>query len=387
MDASTLESGRFSMRQAKELVRDLQQPKAWIYWTDFLTTILFGHILFALNVNSHLWLADAPASFAVAVKLALLAATVLLFLRAAMFTHELVHLPKQGWTAFRIVWNLLCGIPFLIPSFTYYPHIDHHRRKSYATEDDGEYLNLSHRPPSAIVLYMLAIVITPIVGWARFAILSPICWVFPPVRRWTFTHASTMVMDITYRRPEATRRVMQIVHLQEAACFGVCMYLLLHGWYWKGPGIAPLLTHAYAVSLGIIFLNNVRTLGAHRWTGPGSELTFEEQLLDSCDYPYRPWITELWGPTGTRYHATHHLFPGIPYHNLGIAHRRLMAGLPDDSIYRETVRVGLLAEVAALWKRSAQCAAASHHKEPATILAFPRNDASQQTRQGRSRAA
>ena len=93
------------------------------------------------------------------------AATILLFLRAAMFTHELVHLPREGWTAFRVTWNILCGFPFLIPSFTYYPHVDHHRRKSYGTEDDGEYLNLSHQPPSAIIFYMLGVLVTPIAGF------------------------------------------------------------------------------------------------------------------------------------------------------------------------------------------------------------------------------
>ena len=106
----------------------------------------------------------------------------------------------------------------------------------------------------------------------------------------------------------------------------------------------------------MIFMNNIRTLGAHRWTGPGSELSFEEQLLDSCDYPHRPWITELWGPTGTRYHATHHLFPSLPYHNLGIAHRRLMAELPPDSIFRETAKLSLLGEISQLWQRSSQVA-------------------------------
>ncbi len=49
--------------------------------------------------------------------------------------HELVHLPKEGFRGFRVVWNLLCGIPFMIPSFMYYPHVDHHRRKSYGTEE------------------------------------------------------------------------------------------------------------------------------------------------------------------------------------------------------------------------------------------------------------
>jgi len=30
-----------------------------------------------------------------------------------------------------------------------------------------------------------------------------------------------------------------------------------------------------------------------------------------------------WAPVGLRYHALHHYFPGIPYHNLGFAYQRL----------------------------------------------------------------
>jgi fatty acid desaturase len=93
-------------------------------------------------------------------------------------------------------------------------------------------------------------------------------------------------------------------------------------------------------------------LGAHRWTGDGRELSFEEQLLDSVNYPYRAWITELWGPVGTRYHALHHLFPSLPYHNLGIAHRRLVAGLPANSLYHETSKVSLTGEIRALYLRA-----------------------------------
>ena len=70
-----------------------------------------------------------------------------LYMRATMFIHELVHLPDKGYRGFRIWWNLLCGIPFLVPSFLYYPHVDHHRRKHYGTDRDGEYLDLSHRHP------------------------------------------------------------------------------------------------------------------------------------------------------------------------------------------------------------------------------------------------
>ncbi len=352
MELTSLESPKFSIRQAKELVKDLHRPVPWIFWTDFLLTILAGHACFFVNANA--WrLLDLSSPAAWALMGGLFVANVLLFLRAAMFTHELVHLPKEGWTAFRVVWNILCGIPFMIPSFTYYPHIDHHRRKSYGTEEDGEYLNLSHQPPSAILLYMLATLVTPFVGVIRWGILTPIAWVFPGIRKWTFARASTMVMDITYVRPEAGTRVYRIMRMQELACLAVAWYIILHGPLIAKTWLDPFWFYAYAVSLSMIILNNVRTLGAHRWTGEGSELTFEQQLLDSCDYPSNPWITELWGPTGTRYHATHHLFPSIPYHNLGKAHRRLMAGLPADNLFRETVKKSLLVEIYELWRRSA----------------------------------
>ena len=62
-----------------------------------------------------------------------------------------MHLPEKKFLTFRIAWNLLCGIPFLVPSFTYYPHLDHHRRKMFGTEHDGEYLPLASMSPWAWV--------------------------------------------------------------------------------------------------------------------------------------------------------------------------------------------------------------------------------------------
>jgi len=147
---------------------------------------------------------------------------------------------------------------------------------------------------------------------------------------------------------------MRIMKTQEVLCFLFCMWFIFRTPVRYGQWYDPLWLQGYLVAVGLLIINNIRTLGAHRWTGDGSQLSFEQQLLDSCDYPYRPWFTELWGPTGTRYHATHHLFPGIPYHNLGKAHRALMAGLPDNSILRETVKVSLLGEIAELWRRSSK---------------------------------
>jgi fatty acid desaturase len=37
---------------------------------------------------------------------------------------------------------------------------------------------------------------------------------------------------------------------------------------------------------------------------------------------------------GLRYHALHHYFPGIPYHNLPKAYRRVVAHLPVAEDYK-----------------------------------------------------
>jgi fatty acid desaturase len=102
----------------------------------------------------------------------------------------------------------------------------------------------------------------------------------------------------------------------------------------------------------VLTLNGLRTLGAHRYTNTGGEVTFLDQLLDSVNYPNRPFISALWAPVGLRFHALHHLFPSMPYHNLAQAHRRLMAELPADSPYRQTESPGLAMSLVQLWRTS-----------------------------------
>ena len=77
-------------------------------------------------------------------------------------------------------------------------------------------------------------------------------------------------------------------------------------------------------------------------------VSFTNQLRDSVNYPYHWWTTSLWAPVGLRYHALHHLFPSMPYHRLHEAHSRLMAELPADSLYRETVSPGLFTTIGQL---------------------------------------
>jgi fatty acid desaturase len=127
------------------------------------------------------------------------------------------------------------------------------------------------------------------------------------------------------------------------------------------PWTLPL--HGYLTAVVVITLNNVRTLGAHRFRHQGEELTFVDQLLDSVNYPNHPLIAGLWGPVGLRFHALHHLFPSLPYHSLAKAHRRLMRELPADSPYRETECSSLCAALVALWRNSRQAHAAATNSQ------------------------
>jgi fatty acid desaturase len=138
--------------------------------------------------------------------------------------------------------------------------------------------------------------------------------------------------------------------------------LLCFAWVWTFivlvatgviPGKIALLALATAAAVAVV--NQVRTLSAHLWDNEhGEEMTIEEQLLDSVNVPgFSPWAS-LWAPVGLRYHALHHLLPGLPYHNLGPAHRRLVGIMPGASSYRRTFYGGLVDVLGKLFRKSAE---------------------------------
>ena len=69
-------------------------------------------------------------------------------------------------------------------------------------------------------------------------------------------------------------------------------------------------------------------------------------------------LPALWAPVGLRYHALHHLLPGVPYHNLGEAHRRIASALDAKSLYFSANYRSLIGLVSRLtvssWKGSAR---------------------------------
>jgi fatty acid desaturase len=131
--------------------------------------------------------------------------------------------------------------------------------------------------------------------------------------------------------------------LLDAACFlwlAVILTLVLKGFLtWTIVGLF------YGLSTYSIALNWIRNLAAHRYANMGSEMTFAEQVEESINLDRSSLLTLLLFPVGLRYHGLHHLFPSLPYHALGKAHRRLMKTLPEDSPYRKTCCPGFFTAV------------------------------------------
>jgi fatty acid desaturase len=331
---------QFPLAEARELVKGLFVPNPWIYWTDFLFDITLGWVAFILTLRS------PPFSVW---QLFFYLVTALALYRAVIFTHELAHLRRNTFRLFRFVWNVTCGFPLMVPSFMYGGvHNDHHKRKVYGTKDDGEYLPFAVERPYKIILYLLLVFVLPLLLAGRFVILTPLSYLHRKLRRLIWESASSLTIDFGYRRPEPSSRDEKTWKLQEFATFlyaATALALVM-------AGILPYqaLVLWYLVSVLMFLLNSLRTLAAHCYRNPGDRvMDFAEQYLDSVNVPGHPLLTTLWAPVGLRYHATHHLFPALPYHALGPAHRRLATELPDPTLYLQTTRNSLWDALRRLW--------------------------------------
>lgn len=324
-------------RDSRDLVRDLQVPCARIYWTDFLLTGFIGWTSFSLAVyfpflSPPMALAAVIASFSL--------------YRGLLFVHEISHFTRGGMRGFEATWNLLCGFPLLLPSFVYCGmHQDHHRSQLYGTERDPEYLPFA-TSRGMTTCFALESFLIPVLLIIRFLVVAPFGLIFPPLHRWLAVHASSLVINFKYRR-DLRGNLEQKMRRSELAVLLIWSLAALA----VGLGVLP--GRTFVVWLAVVslasFVNTLRTLGAHDYANDGQPLDRAGQLLDSIDHP-GGWWTELWAPVGLRYHALHHYFPGIPYHNLAEAYRRLTTQLPD---YRCSTNPSLPYSLRELYRKAA----------------------------------
>lgn len=320
---------------------DAFAPRAGLYWADLLTSAAIGWVAFCL----------APRLSAPAEMLVFAVATLSLY-RAVLFIHELAHLRAGAIPRYEAVWNLLVGIPLMVPSLMYVgSHAAHHRRSTYGTAEDPEYAPIARWTRRQILMSTLTMAAVPLLLAVRWTVLGPISWLFPPLRRLTVARCSTLVINPQYDRPAPQGRAARLRWLGGelgAALFGwVVLAAVASG------ALDPLwLLRWFGVVVALLMLNHLRTLAAHRYESSGEKLDTMGQLVDSVNLRGIPGLTPLIAPVGLRYHGLHHLVPGLPYHSLGALHRHLVAELPPDSAYRRTERSSLVATLGGLIARA-----------------------------------
>jgi fatty acid desaturase len=337
-----------AINEARALVSDLFVHKQWIYWVDLLLTLAIGYSAGAIYLRSALFSTEQLIAFTIC--------GFALF-RAGSYVHEIAHMRNGEMLPFRIGWNLLCGIPMVMPSHFYENHIDHHNSHHYGTIRDGEYLPLGSGPRSEILWFFAQIPFLPAYVGIRL-LLAPLTFIHPRVRNWALEHTSSYVINFRHRLTiprNAPRRAWAALEIAVSLRLAVMLGVIIVGLYpWTR------LVQLYILAMFTMGLNYVRNLVAHRYRNTGEQMSYAEQLVDSVNIT-GGWLTELFFPLGLRYHALHHLFPSIPYHNLGRAHHRLMQKLAADSPYRDTVVPSYWAAVRQLWTSGREPAPARWH--------------------------
>lgn len=317
------------LRAAVELTRDISEAKPGIYWPDMLGSALLGYAALAGAI-----LLDNPA---LQVTSGIVAALALY--RALLFIHELAHIHKHALPGFRFAWNVLVGVPLLMPSFMYEGvHTLHHARTRYGTAEDPEYLPLALMNPLSLPTFALIALLLPPALIVRSALLVPLGVIVPRLRTLVWERFSSLSINPAFRRRPPEGAMKRLVFWQEvgAVVWAWCLIGLAWALDWR-----PLAIALAVISCAALF-NQVRTLVAHLWENEGEAMTVTAQYLDSVNVPPPGPFSPLWAPVGLRYHAMHHLLPSLPYHALGEAHRRLSAHADARGTYGKACYPGLL---------------------------------------------
>ena len=154
MPPTTNDAPSFSLTQARGIVRDLFLPRQSLYWLDFLTTISCWPCLLRINA-ALVRLGPGAGVLEIGAGRGDVHRSVPLFLSSGdvrargRFTSPnatLSHFVSRGMSC--VAFHSCCRRLLITRT------CEHHRRKLFGTEHDGEYLPLASMSPWCILIYL-----------------------------------------------------------------------------------------------------------------------------------------------------------------------------------------------------------------------------------------
>jgi fatty acid desaturase len=315
------------IQQMKSLLSDMNEVNKFIFWRDLILLSLVGWISIiytAFNYNLIIFLIGTYSLY-----------------KGTMLIHEVSHLSKKI-PGYKLAYNILLGYPNSYPAYIYDTHLFHHGKKTYGTVKDPEYAFIKDYSLITLIRPLLTSFLLPIMQVFRFVIL-PLITPFSSInfKRALYQKYSTLVFSLEYIRPiKNESKELKMMMTQDLICsvYKVVLVTLV---------LLKVLPFQFIINFYFAFviaslINMYRALFNHLYANETlTSLSWEDHLLDTATIK-SGFFTKLIFVNGLSYHAIHHLFPEMPYHNLEKAHKILEKHLPDNHIYKQNIYSGPL---------------------------------------------
>jgi len=241
--------------------------------------------------------------------------------RAGAFVHELAHQSKSGQLdLFERAWNLTLGPVVLVPAVRFFhPHLTHHKVGTFGTKADPQYMPIRTDKKLAAFVLLAIPPIMPIFNLLLViaASLGERLDVEGAIERYLARKGYTVGTSVL---PEQKREVVLYSRYY-------LVVFLLYVWFF-----AYTLPLMYAIQVGTWWMITLRIPLEHEMREFRETTGERDHLVDS--FTVESPFAEILQPLCLRLHTAHHMYPGVPYHNLPALHRELKR---TNEEYRKSV--------------------------------------------------
>lgn len=234
--------------------------------------------------------------------------------RAAAFIHELTHQSRNPrMRPFHVLWNLTAGAAGLVAGVRFFnPHLTHHKTGIFGTKEDPQYPLLRQNRVFMVFGMLILPFFLPLLSLVQVVTSSLNYFGMDEALERYLVSKGYCTGGVL---PQAYRRDTVIYGRYYLVLFGLCV--------WYVPQLLPLI---YAIQVGAWMLTSWRVPLEHALRDLKESSVQADQMADS--YTVENPISMLLQPLGLRFHTAHHMYPGVPYHNLRTLHEELKRTVP-----------------------------------------------------------